>query len=88
LPARRVGDVKSDGRTAVSTRKKIVVAPEQPTWVCYKCGVKYGSFRCGLATWHGGTCAVCGKDAAVTEPKDFGYLLVGWQQRQEEDNEA
>jgi len=71
-----------------STRKKIVIDPEQPTWVCHKCGVKYGSFRCGIATWHNDTCGVCGKEAAVTEPRDFGYLLAGWKQRQEESDEA
>ena len=65
----------------VTTRKKVVVAPEQPTWVCWKCGVKYGSFRAGIATWHHDVCGVCGETQACTQPRDFGYLLVGWQQK-------
>ena len=69
----------------VTTRKKIVVAPEQPTWVCYKCGVKHGSFRAGIATWHQDVCDVCKEKQACTPPVNFGYLLVGWQQEPREE---
>lgn len=58
--------------------KKIQVDPEQPVWVCYDCGRKYGSFKCGIATWHTDTCGVCDEEKACTEPRDFGYLLKGW----------
>lgn len=26
-----------------------------------------------MATWHEGTCDICGLRKAVTEPRDFGY---------------
>lgn len=61
--------------------KKIRIDPDQPTWVCYECGKKYGSFRCGIATWHPDVCDVCGEVHSVTEPRDFGYLLLGWKDK-------
>lgn len=53
-----------------------------PQWVCGDCGDKYGQKRCGLATWHTGTCGVCQKKRTVTEPRDFGHLKDGWQSAQ------
>jgi len=54
-------------------------------WVCHECGVKHGGWYQGdgyvgpskhCATYHEGTCDVCGnKDVAVTEPRDYGYLV-------------
>ena len=64
----------------VTTRKRLVVAPEQPKQVCYKCGAKHGSFRAGTSNWHQANCGVCGEWQACTLPVNFGYLLVGWQQ--------
>jgi len=29
---------------------------------------------------HEGDCGVCGKFAAVTQPRDFGYLKPEWKQ--------
>lgn len=61
---------------------------KQIDWVCNDCGTKYGvwhqrdqysgpSSHC--ATYHINTCDVCGTpDVAVTEPRDFGYL-VDWE---------
>jgi hypothetical protein len=64
--------------------RKIHIDPDQPKWICYKCGVKHGSFKCGIATWHTDICGCCGKMQACTEPRDFGYLLLGWKQREDE----
>lgn len=64
--------------------KKIHIDPDQPTWICHKCGVKYGSFKAGLATWHTDTCDVCGTKTSCTEPRDYGYLLLGWKSRRDE----
>jgi len=41
-------------------------------WICLDCGNKHGNREVGLATWHDGTCDVCGERKAVTEPRDFG----------------
>lgn len=46
-------------------------------WVCIPCG-KRASEKCGtkifsVSTFHMGTCDVCGKFSAVTEPRDFGH---------------
>ena len=71
--------------------KKIHIDNDQPQWVCYECGKKYGSFKCGTATWHSDTCGVCGETQACTEPRDFGYLLLGWKEKKNDgrdDNEA
>ena len=63
--------------------KKIHVDLEEPAWTCYECGRLYGSFKCGTATWHHGECGACGKFKAVTEPRDFGYFLLGWKDKRE-----
>lgn len=61
--------------------------PEYPGWVCYRCGASHGKKTVGeSATWHKGTCGVCGKDDHVTEPRDFGHLRDGWQKHGEQDN--
>jgi formylmethanofuran dehydrogenase subunit E len=57
-------------------RKKI--AKIQPNWVCTKCGEKWGARDLGIATWHEDICSVCYLKTAVTEARDFGYLLEGW----------
>ena len=59
--------------------KKTDLAERQPNWVCYDCGRKWGTFKCGQATWHKDACDVCGLEKSVTEPRDFGYLLKGWE---------
>lgn len=57
---------------------------KQIDWVCNDCGVKYGKWyqpggvlpEVHCATYHINTCDVCNaKDVAVTEPRDFGYLI-------------
>ena len=45
--------------------------------VCSDCGELYGRYSVGCSTYHMGTCQVCGKAAAVTETRDFGYLQPG-----------
>lgn len=54
-----------------------------PAWVCSSCGAKYGRRRCGTACWHVGTCGICGIEASVTEPRDFGHLQADWRDRYE-----
>jgi hypothetical protein len=66
--------------------KKIQIDADQPAWVCHKCGVKYGSFRAGLATWHQDTCGCCGTVTSCTEPRDYGYLLLGWKSRRDDED--
>ena len=50
----------------------------QPVWVCSDCGDLYGRKPMGTATFHEGTCEVCGEIKSVTEPRDFGYLKPEW----------
>jgi len=41
-------------------------------WVCWGCGMDLPEAKHpGVATWHDGTCDVCGKKTSVTEPRDF-----------------
>lgn len=47
-----------------------------PDWVCADCGMKHGRHNPGIATWHLGRCDICGKEKAVTEPRDFGHLSL------------
>lgn len=63
--------------------RKIHISNSQPIWVCYDCGRKYGSFKCGIATWHPDVCGCCGASKSCTEPRDFGYLLAGWKHKQD-----
>jgi hypothetical protein len=47
---------------------------DYPSWTCYPCGLKHGSKQKQISTWHYGKCDVCGKNAEVTEPRDFGHF--------------
>lgn len=51
-----------------------------PTWVCLPCGNKYGrGYPAGhVCTIHQGVCGICGEKRAVTQLRDFGWLMVGW----------
>lgn len=59
-----------------------------PAWICHDCGETWGNWYSRseyvgpphhCATFHKGTCDLCGKqDAIVTEPRDYGYLKKGW----------
>lgn len=49
-----------------------------PSWVCLDCGDRHGRRSVGIATWHMGTCDVCGEAEMVTEPRDFGHLRETW----------
>ena len=51
-----------------------------PRWVCALCGAAHGRRECGIATWHIGTCDMCGVKTEVTEPRDFGGLRSGWRE--------
>ena len=50
-----------------------------PEWVCVDCGERYGRRLPKYATLSMGECGVCGKEKAVTEPRDYGHLTADWQ---------
>jgi hypothetical protein len=68
---------------------KTSLAKTQPDWCCAACGETFGSWwKTGtyrgpephIATWSVGHCDVCSAaEVAVTEARDFGYLVAGWQ---------
>jgi len=46
-----------------------------PSWACVPCGQKHGSGKSkSVSTFHYGKCGICGKNAEVTEPRDFGHF--------------
>ena len=52
-----------------------------PSWICHPCGMKHGKRKPregDTATYHTGTCGVCGQRKPVTEPRDFGHLKDTW----------
>jgi len=58
--------------------------PDYPSWICCDCGKRYGrKLPSKHATWHHGECNVCGEDDIVTEPRDFGHLVNGWQEHKQ-----
>ncbi len=62
--------------------------PDYPAWVCDTCGQDYGTwYKKGsyigpphhYATYHQGTCGVCGaENIPVTSPRDYGHLAGEW----------
>ena len=49
---------------------------DYPVWVCSDCGWNAQPDKSQVflvSTYHTGTCGVCKKKKAVTEPRDFGY---------------
>ena len=52
-----------------------MVKIDYPAWVCSYCAEKAGGHwpKGHVATFHTGICHVCGKEIAVTEPRDWGY---------------
>ena len=46
--------------------------------------MKHGRHNPGIATWHLGRCDICGKEKAVTEPRDFGHLVEWWWEKKED----
>jgi hypothetical protein len=52
-----------------------------PDWICSSCGNRYGRRLAGIATWHFGQCGLCGTEASVTEPRDWGHLRDGWREQ-------
>jgi hypothetical protein len=45
--------------------------------VCKDCGSKYGTYSVGCSSTWLGICNVCGKNAPITEVRDWGYLAKG-----------
>jgi len=77
---------KVDG--AGNVRVQRLVRRPYPAWVCSMCGAKYGRRRiCAVSSWHSGTCGICGHEASVTEPRDFGHLQDDWEDRSAKDRE-
>lgn len=54
---------------------------DYPQWICAPCGELCRP--AGIATWRPGTCGICGRKRAVTEPRDFGHLRDGWRDRRD-----
>ena len=50
-----------------------------PSWICDGCGKRYGRRTPTLCTIHMGQCDICKNLSAVTEPRDYGHLLPGWE---------
>jgi hypothetical protein len=47
---------------------------DYPHWCCWECGVKHGTTKPRIASWHFGKCDVCELNNNVTEPRDFGHF--------------
>jgi len=47
---------------------------DYPRWCCWECGIKHGTKKDRIASWHFGKCDVCEKNNNVTEPRDFGHF--------------
>ena len=47
-----------------------------PDWICAPCGQTHGRGwpEGHVATFHAGTCDICGQSASVTEPRDYNHL--------------
>ena len=45
-----------------------------PSWTCQPCGLEHGARQKEVSCWHFGRCDVCGKNAEVTQPRDFGHF--------------
>jgi len=72
----------------VGKRLKVPVDKEQPEWVCQICGTRYGAFKAYDARKHQDDCGPCGIFTSVADPKDFGYMLVGWKETRDKDKKA
>ena len=60
---------------------KLIFHKDYPDWICNDCGRTYGKRPEGNpygATYHVGTCDICGEEKEVTEPRDFGHMRKGW----------
>lgn len=54
-------------------------AASQPSMVCADCGQKFGNTKVSPgATLNMGPCRVCGREALVTQARDFGLLRNDW----------
>ena len=71
------GRKKRTGRKKAATMADMLAVALRypyPAWTCAECAVAAGGkMHRDYATWHRGTCPVCGLDRMVTEPRDFGY---------------
>lgn len=52
-----------------------------PGWACVPCGKTHGKKLKEVATFHFGKCDVCGKNAPVSEPRDFGHFPNWFKER-------
>lgn len=56
---------------------------DYPRLICIECGNKYGRGlnEQHISTWHEGKCEICKESKIVTEPRDFGHLVDGWEKK-------
>lgn len=52
---------------------KVIKKVEYPKWICDACGDSYGRRTITISTYHIDTCGWCHREAACTEPRDWGY---------------
>jgi len=58
-----------------------------PSWVCIDCAInaltedELKRLNGHLSTFHKDICGVCGKEKAVTEPRDYGYPIFEGHER-------
>lgn len=57
--------------------KKLIRKLKQADLCCIECGCTYGQPAAGDSSLWEGQCHVCGKTSAVTETRDYGYLVTG-----------
>jgi hypothetical protein len=49
-----------------------------PKWACAPCGAKHGTKKAVLKyqdDWSYGKCEVCGKNAMLTDPEEYGNFI-------------
>ena len=54
--------------------KQLNESLETAQYVCKDCGIKYGTERDGLETYHIGECDVCGKLRELCHVRRYNYL--------------
>ena len=57
------------------TDRELLHKLNQASVACADCGDKYGVYSVSYSSWWNGTCHVCGKQAPVTEARDYAYFF-------------
>ena len=70
--------IRQDPNDIINARKLRAAynAGPYPDWICAPCGQAHGRGwpEGHVATFHAGTCDICGQSASVSEPRDYGHL--------------